>query len=87
MLPPKMLVRRRMKVDLPQPESAATPIRMTFSPSPSFIMSCVKELALAGAVAQREAVGCPRKLAGARKADAPATPRRATAAVLTCRVD
>ena len=28
-VPPKMPVRRRMKVDLPQPESAETPMRTT----------------------------------------------------------
>src|SRR3569832_1793949 len=31
--PPKMLVRRRMKVDFPHPESAATPITMGVCPS------------------------------------------------------
>ena len=37
-VPPKMPVSRRMKVDLPQPESAATPMRTT-PPSAAMVIS------------------------------------------------
>jgi hypothetical protein len=43
--PPKMLVRRRMKVDLPQPESAATPIMIGLTPSARAMLKLLEEAA------------------------------------------
>src|SRR6056297_2281216 len=82
LLPPKMLVSRRMNVDFPQPESAATPIKMTLSSAPSFIMRLrVKDVSLALIV---HLLALRKFVVGGTKADAsPARARRLTAAVLT----
>ena len=54
--PPKMLVSRRMKVDFPQPESAATPMTTGTCPFSSAMLRAEEE------------EGAPRRLAG-RKAE------------------